>query len=101
MQHAERVGIDAEKLAAARLAAARASSLTEVSASHTPLTPAAVAAASLIRRMCRAPMPHTHTLACMHVHVHSKTALLHDAPPCGSRVSGQHCGRQLTHTSGV
>jgi len=29
-QHAERVGIDVEKLAAARLAAARASSLSEV-----------------------------------------------------------------------
>jgi hypothetical protein len=102
VQHAERVGIDAEKLAAARLAAARASSLTEVSPPSPPpgaLPPAAAAAASLMRCMCRAPTPHMHT--CMHVHVCSKTGLLHCALPCGSRTSGKHCGRQLTHTSGV
>lgn len=39
LQHAERVGIDAEKLAAARLAAARASSLTEVWTGHSAVIP--------------------------------------------------------------
>lgn len=57
LQHAAAVGIDAERLTAARLAAARASTLTEaLDAAARAVTPAAAAAemapglAALIRR---------------------------------------------------